>query len=156
LQTWLGGNQSIVRAMPNTPALIRCGATALFANALVTEDQRNLAESIMRAVSVVVWLENEKWLDTVTALSGSGPAYFFIMMEALQTAGEELGLSSEIARLLCLQTAFGAARMALESEKTVAELRQQVTSPGGTTERAIQVLEEGKMREIFKKALQAA
>lgn len=156
LQQWVGGNMPIVRIMPNTPALIGCGASGLFANKLVSKEQRELAEAIMRAVGVVVWLDNEKWLDTVTALSGSGPAYFFLFIEALQIAGEDLGLPAEVARLLSLQTAYGAARMALESEKHVKELRQQVTSPGGTTERALRVLEEGNIRQLLAKALQAA
>jgi pyrroline-5-carboxylate reductase len=156
IQHGLGGHTAIVRAMPNTPALIGCGATALYANHLVSPDQHNIAESILRAVGVTVWLENEHLLDIVTALSGSGPAYFFHMMEALQLAAEELGLPREHARLLTLQTALGAARMALESGAPLAELRQQVTSPGGTTEKAISVLEEHNIRMLYKKAVQAA
>ncbi|RDI41318.1 pyrroline-5-carboxylate reductase [Aquicella lusitana] len=156
IQQWLNGKTPIVRAMPNTPALIGCGATALYANPYVTESQRNLAESILRAVGVVVWLNDEKLMDTVTALSGSGPAYFFLMMEALQEAAEDLGLPTETARLLTLQTALGAARMAIESGTSLAELRRKVTSPGGTTEKAISVLEENNIRRLFKQALQAA
>jgi pyrroline-5-carboxylate reductase len=153
---WLGDKTAIVRAMPNTAALIGCGATALFANQEVTDKQRNLAESILRTVGIVVWLTNEALLDTVTALSGSGPAYFFLMMESLQNAAEELGLAEETARLLTLQTALGAARMAIESGKSLAELRQNVTSPGGTTEKALAVLEEKNIRGIFKETLAAA
>lgn len=156
IQKWLGGNVAIVRAMPNVPALIGCGATGLFANSMVSEEQRNWAESILRAISIVVWLNDEKHMDTVTALSGSGPAYFFLIMEALQKGAEELGLDSESARLLTLQTAFGAARMALESDVDAKELRRRVTSPGGTTEQAVKVLEENQLRDIFKKALIAA
>lgn len=156
IQKWLGGNVAIVRAMPNVPALIGCGATGLFANSMVSEEQHNWAESILRAISLVVWLNDEKHMDTVTALSGSGPAYFFLIMEALQNAAQELGLDKESARLLTLQTAFGAARMALESDVDVRELRHQVTSPGGTTEQAVKVLEENHLRDIFKKALIAA
>lgn len=156
IQHWLGGKVAIVRAMPNTPALIGCGAAALYANPYVSHTARNRAESIMRAIGVVIWLENEKWLDIVTALSGSGPAYFFLMMEALQQAAEELGLPPDAARLLTLQTALGAARMAIESDTPLTELRYQVTSKGGTTEKAIYVLEENHIRDIFKKALQAA
>lgn len=156
LQQWLGGNIAIVRCMPNTPALIRAGATALYANSLVNAKQHELAESILRAVSVNVWLQNEDDLDAVTALSGSGPAYFFLIIEALQAIGEKLGLSAETARLLTLQTAFGAARMALESEKSVTELRQQVTSPGGTTEAAIKILETEKIRDTLESAIIAA
>lgn len=156
IQEWLGGNTAIVRAMPNTPALIGCGASALYANDFVSTEQHDLAESILRAVGVAVWVSNEQLMDTVTALSGSGPAYFFLMMEALQNAAEELGLSPEIARLLTLQTANGAARMALESDTPLAELRRRVTSPGGTTEKALSVLEDSNVRGIFRKALQAA
>jgi len=156
LQHWLGGNAAIVRCMPNTPALIRAGATALYANHFVNKKQHELAESILRAVSTIVWLENENDMDAVTALSGSGPAYFFLVIEALQAAGEKLGLSNEAARLLTLQTAFGAARMALESNESAATLRQRVTSPGGTTEAAIKVLEKEKIRDIFTQAMEAA
>lgn len=156
IQHWLGGNAAIVRAMPNTPALIGCGATALYANSKVSDAQRSMAESIMRAVGLTVWLTDENLMDTVTALSGSGPAYFFLMMEALQHAAEQCGLSGDTARLLTMQTALGAARMAIESGKPLAELRQNVTSPGGTTEKALSVLEESNIREIFQNALHAA
>lgn len=156
IQDWLGGNIAIVRVMPNTPALIGCGAAALYANSLVTQDQRNLAESILRSVGIAIWLRDENLMDAVTALSGSGPAYFFLMMEALQQAGEELGLPQETARLLTLQTALGAARMAIESGKPLEELRKNVTSPGGTTEKAIEVLEENGLRLVYHRALIAA
>jgi pyrroline-5-carboxylate reductase len=156
LTQWLSKEQPIVRVMPNTPALIGCGASGLFANKHVSPIQHALAESIMRAVGVVAWLKEEAQMDTVTALSGSGPAYFFLIIEALQDAAEKLGLSKETARLLTLQTAYGASRMALESEKNITELRQQVTSPGGTTEQGIAALEKGNLRDIFKQALQAA
>lgn len=156
IQKYIGSQGAIVRAMPNTPALIGCGATALFANAHVSEDQRDLAESILRAISLIVWVTDEKQMDTVTALSGSGPAYFFLMMEALQDAACELGLPTETARLLTTQTALGAARMALESDIDVVELRRRVTSPGGTTEQAVIVLEKHHIRDIFKKAIIAA
>jgi pyrroline-5-carboxylate reductase len=153
---WLGETTAIVRCMPNTPALIRCGATALYANSQVSTEQKNLAESILRAVGVAVWINEESQLDTVTALSGSGPAYFFLIIEALENAAMELGLTAEMARLLTAQTAVGAARMALESNCSVQELRKKVTSPGGTTERAVHVLEENRVREILTKAVQAA
>lgn len=156
IQHSLGGKAAIVRCMPNTPALIGCGATALFANTFVTARQRELAESILRAVGLIVWLEDEKQMDVVTALSGSGPAYFFLIMEILQQAAEKHGLPSEVARLLTLQTAVGAARMALESEETTSELRQRVTSPGGTTEQAMRVLEEKNLRALLSEALLAA
>ncbi len=156
IQHWLGGNIPIIRTMPNTPALIGCGATALFANHYVTQNQRHIAESILSAVGITLWLDKENLIDAVTALSGSGPAYFFLIIEALQQAGEKLGLSPEVARLLTLQTAYGAARLALESEKNIIDLRAAVTSPGGTTEQAIKVLEKAKIREIMADTLLAA
>lgn len=156
MQKLLGGGLAIVRCMPNTPALIGCGATALYANSFVNAEQRNIAESILSAVGIAVWVENEEQIDTVTALSGSGPAYFFLVMEAMQQTAEQLGLPTDVARLLTLQTGLGAARLAQESEKSLTELRRSVTSPGGTTEKAISVLEEHNIREIFRKALHSA
>lgn len=156
IQKWVGGHTAIVRAMPNIPALISCGATALFANRYVNDAQRSIAESILRAVGIIVWVSDETMIDTVTALSGSGPAYFFLVMEILQHVAEQLGLPHDTARLLTLQTALGAARMAIESGKSLAELRHHVTSPGGTTEKALSVLEENNIRIIFQTALQAA
>ncbi len=156
LDRWLGGDAAIVRCMPNTPALVQSGATALYATPKVDEDGRELAESILRAVGLTLWLDEEDLMDAVTALSGSGPAYFFLVMEALEAAGERLGLPAESARLLTLQTAFGAAKMALESEEGPEVLRARVTSPGGTTERALQVLEAGELRGLIQEALDAA
>ena len=128
----------------------------MVANAKVGDAERNLAESIMRAVGVVAWVDNEDQLDIVTALSGSGPAYYFLVMEALEQAAVDAGLPADTARLLTLETAFGAAKMALESGDEPSILRKQVTSKGGTTEAALGVLEENGLREIFKKALAAA
>ena len=156
LASWLGSNTPIVRAMPNTPALVQSGATGLFANPRVSEAQRDLAESIMRAAGLVQWIDDEALMDAVTALSGSGPAYLFLVMEAMEKAGQDLGLPAETARLLTLQTAFGAAKLALEIEEDPAVLRQNVTSPGGTTERAIQVLQQEGLEALFNKALHAA
>lgn len=156
LESQLGAHLPIVRAMPNTPAFVSCAATALVANTQTSEADKNTAESILRAVGLVVWLEDEKYMDLVTALSGSGPAYFFLFMESLQKAAVARGLSSEIANLLVIQTALGAARMALETNTELAELRRQVTSPGGTTEQAIRILEEGNIDGILAKALLAA
>lgn len=156
IQEWLGGKIAIVRSMPNTPALIGCGAAALYANSYTSPSQRKLAEAIMRCVGLTVWLEEEKQMDAVTALSGSGPAYFFLMIEALQKAGIALGLPEESARLLSLQTAYGAARLALESDEPVEKLRHRVTSPGGTTERALQILEKGAFHSLIAQALAAA
>lgn len=156
LDRWLGGDLAIVRCMPNTPALVQTGATGLHANAKVSPDQRDLTESILRAVGVTVWVDQESDIDTVTALSGSGPAYFLLVIEALQAAAIKAGLSSETAQLLAQQTALGAAKMALESNDSPEVLRQRVTSPGGTTERAIGVLEQGDLRALFEQAVLAA
>lgn len=156
IQHWLGSKTAIIRCMPNTPALIRCGATALYANTQVNQEQKSLTESIMRAVGITVWLEEESQLDTVTALSGSGPAYFFRIMESLEKIAVELKLPAEIAHLLTLQTALGAARMALESEEPIGILRKKVTSPGGTTECALQILENYHLDKIFAEAITAA
>jgi len=156
INRWLGNNVAIVRAMPNTPSLIQTGASGLYANDKVTEDQRNIAETIMRAVGVAVWVDNEQQMDAVTAISGSGPAYYFLFMEAMQAAGEELGLDAKTARLLTLQTAFGATKMALESSEDCATLRQRVTSPGGTTEQALNTFEQGDLRQLIKQAATAA
>lgn len=156
LNTHLGGNLPIVRAMPNTPALVQTGATGLYANAEVSSEQRDLAERLLRAVGITLWVSEEAKLDAVTAVSGSGPAYFFLVMEAMEAAAQDLGLAAEDAHLLVMQTALGAARLALESEDSPAELRQRVTSKGGTTEAALQVLQDGGLPELFSKALQAA
>lgn len=156
LERWLGRQTALVRAMPNTPALVQSAATVLYANAHVTAAQRDTAESILRAVGLTLWIDEEGLMDAVTALSGSGPAYFFLVMEALEHAGRKLGLPAETARLLTLQTAFGAAKMALESGVDSATLRTQVTSPGGTTERALGVLTEGALERLFEQALAAA
>ncbi len=156
LNRWLGGDLAVVRCMPNTPALLRCGATGLFANAAVNPAQRELAEHILRATGLALWVDSEAQLDAVTAVSGSGPAYFFLLMEAMQASGEALGLSAELAAQLSQQTALGAARMALESDVDVAELRRRVTSPKGTTERAIDIFEDGGFRELVDAALKGA
>jgi pyrroline-5-carboxylate reductase len=153
---YLGNEAAIVRAMPNTPALVRLGATALFANAAVSNGDRKIAEKIMSAVGLVKWLKTEALMDSITALSGSGPAYFFLIMEALEQAAVELGLPVDIAHLFTLQTALGAANMAIKSDKSLAELRKEVTSTGGTTEKAIAVLEEYNIRQLLLKTLETA
>lgn len=153
---WLGGGMAIVRTMPNTPALIRSGATGLFANSAVSEAQKEQAEHILRAAGITVWVPKETDLDIVTAISGSGPAYYFLFMEAMQHAGQKLGLDEATARLLTIQTAFGAAKMALESPDDCATLRQKVTSPNGTTEKAIQSFESHQLRETIEDAMKAA
>ncbi len=156
LERWLGGSLPVVRAMPNTAVLVGAGASGLYANARADAAMRSQAEAILRAVGVAVWVEREEQLDLVTALSGSGPAYFFLLMEALEQAAIEQGLPRATARLLALQTAYGAAKMALEGSEEPAILRRHVTSPGGTTEQAIRVLEEGGLRKLCKDALTAA
>ncbi|HHI93054.1 MAG TPA: pyrroline-5-carboxylate reductase [Gammaproteobacteria bacterium] len=160
LNRWLGSETgddvAVVRAMPNTPALLQTGATGLFANEQVDETQRDLAESILRAVGLALWVEKEDQMDVVTALSGSGPAYFFRIMEAMEIAGTQLGLSTETAHLLTLQTALGAAKMALESSEAVATLREQVTSPGGTTEQGLRVMAEQDIDGLMAQVLKAA
>ena len=156
LDAWLGGNTAIVRCMPNTPALVRSGATGLFANTEVNATQRAQAEQILQAVGLALWVDNEAQLDAVTALSGSGPAYFFLVMEAMQAKGLQMGLSAEVAKQLTLQTALGAAQMALGSDVDAAELRRRVTSPNGTTERAINILQAGGLEALFDQALEGA
>ncbi len=156
LQSWLGENVAIVRCMPNTPALVLTGATALHANQNVSEEQYNLAENILRSVGIALWVEKETELDTVTAVSGSGPAYYFLMMEAMIKTAIELGLDPNTAQLLVQQTALGAAKIALESEESPDVLRQRVTSPNGTTERAINIFNQGNFIDLVSKALYAA
>ncbi|NOQ76349.1 MAG: pyrroline-5-carboxylate reductase [Methylococcaceae bacterium] len=156
LAEWLGKDVAIVRCMPNTPALVLTGATALHANHIVSDEQKDLAENILRAVGISIWVEKESELDAVTAVSGSGPAYFFLLMEAMENAALELGLSESTARLLIQQTALGAAKIALESHDTHGELRRKVTSPGGTTEQAIKTFEDGGFSLLVSKALHAA
>ncbi|MCK4841590.1 MAG: pyrroline-5-carboxylate reductase [Methylococcales bacterium] len=156
LSKWLGSETAIVRCMPNTPALVLTGATVLHANHNVNNEQKDLAENILRAVGLALWVDHESELDAVTAVSGSGPAYYFLMMEAMERAALELGLSESTARLLVQQTALGAAKIALESDTTPAELRQQVTSPGGTTEQAIKSFENDGFVQIVSKAMHAA
>jgi pyrroline-5-carboxylate reductase len=153
---WLGGEVALVRSMPNTPAMIQSGATGLHAGPGVTQAQRDRAESILRSVGLTRWVEDESQIDAVTAVSGSGPAYFFLVMEAMEAAAREMGLDAETARLLILQTALGAARMAMESRDSPALLRQKVTSPGGTTEKALNILEEGGLKTLFQQALEGA
>ena len=156
LKQWLGGEPAVVRCMPNTPALVGKGATGLFANGAVSDARRSAATLLLDAVGVSVWVESEADLDIVTAVSGSGPAYYFLFMEAMQEAAIEMGMAEDLARLLVLQTAAGAAELAGQSEDSVAELRRKVTSPGGTTEQAILQFESGGLRELVTKALTAA
>ena len=156
LEQWLGGGLAIVRVMPNTPALVRAGASGLYASHLVSNEQKNQAESIMRSVGLTVWLENEAQMDIVTALSGSGPAYIFRVIEAMENAATRAGLARETSRLLSIETVLGAAKLAMESEDSPAELRQKVTSPGGTTEQGLNQLEQGGIEQLFQNTIDAA
>ncbi len=156
LKDWLGNDLPLVRSMPNTPAMIQSGASCLYAANDVSKEQRSQAESILRAVGLTRWVEEESLIDAVTAVSGSGPAYFFLVMEAMEEAAIGMGLDPQTARLLTLQTALGASRMAMESSDSPATLRQKVTSPGGTTECALGILEEGELRSLFRRALEGA
>ncbi len=156
LERWLGGNLPVVRAMPNTPALVQAGASGLYANHHVTVQQRDIAESILRAVGLTVWLENENQLDIVTALSGSGPGYIFRVIEAMEKAAVEAGLAPQVSRLLTIETVLGAARLAMEADDSPAELRRKVTSPGGTTEQGLLQLEQADIDGMFRKAIDAA
>lgn len=152
----LGKATAIVRCMPNTPALLGVGATGLYANANVSEQQRRYAEQILSAVGIIDWVPSEQALDTVTALSGSGPAYFFLFMEAMIDAACAQGLDRDTATRLALQTGLGAARMALENDVDLVELRRRVTSPGGTTQAAVESFESAGLREVVARAMQAA
>lgn len=155
LKRWLGGNAPVVRSMPNTPALLRAGVTGLYAPAGTPAPARQLAERILGAVGRTCWVADEALLDAVTALSGSGPAYYFLLTEALRDAGRELGLDAATAKLLAERTLVGAGRMA-EGGTDVAQLRANVTSKGGTTEAAIAHLEAHGLHKLFADALRAA
>jgi pyrroline-5-carboxylate reductase len=156
LLAWMGTDLPVIRTMPNTPALVQTGATGLFANAAASTEQKAIADTVFSAIGIASWFDQESDLDAVVAISGSGPAYFFMLMEAMEEAGVKLGLPAESARELTLQTALGAAKLALASDVPPAELRRRVTSPGGTTEQAIKCFEEGGLRELVDSALQAA
>ncbi|CCE21837.1 pyrroline-5-carboxylate reductase [Methylotuvimicrobium alcaliphilum] len=156
LSRWLGAEVAVVRCMPNTPSLVLTGATGLHANANVDDEQRDLAENILRSVGVALWVDKESELDAVTAVSGSGPAYYFLLMEAMEQAALSMGMQEHTARLLIQQTALGAAKIALESNESPEQLRKRVSSPGGTTEQAIKAFEQGGFRELVAKAIQAA
>lgn len=153
LQNWLGNELPIVRCMPNTPALVQTGATGVYANALASSQQRQFCAEILNAVGVVSWVETEDDIDTVTAISGSGPAYYFLVMEIMEKVAVEMGLPEHAARQLVQQTALGAAKMALASDADTAELRRRVTSPNGTTERALNTLGRGDFEGLFRSAI---
>lgn len=156
LSRWLGGHPLIVRAMPNTPAMVLAGVTGLHALPGVPESQRRQAETILGAVGTTLWLEKEAQMDAVTAISGSGPAYVFLFIEALQEAAVALGFAPDEARTLSLETFLGAAMLASQSSEDAATLRARVTSKGGTTERAILALEGAEIKRAVIQAAQAA
>jgi pyrroline-5-carboxylate reductase len=156
LARWLGPGVPLVRSMPNLPALIDAGVSALYAGEDVGEEARRDAEAILSACGRTVWVPDEDQMDAVTAVSGTGPAYFFLLIEALQAAAIELGLEPATARTLCLETAQGAGRMAALSDVEPAQLRAQVTSKGGTTAAALEVLESAGVRAILAQAVAAA
>lgn len=156
LMNWTSQTQPIVRCMPNTPALLGAGMSALFANPACSEAHRAYAADVLAAAGQTLWVESETQLDAVTAVSGSGPAYFFRLMEAMIDAGVALGLSRETATTLTLQTAHGAALMATQTDDDPATLRRNVTSPGGTTEAALNVMAEKDLGGIIQQALEAA
>ncbi|MCG6541104.1 pyrroline-5-carboxylate reductase [Pseudomonas sp. KSR10] len=158
LQQWLGPQtpRAIVRCMPNTPSLLRQGVSGLFASAQVSVEQKQQAEQLLSAVGLALWLDKEELIDAVTAVSGSGPAYFFLLIEAMTAAGQHLGLPRDTAAQLTLHTALGAARMACESDVDAAELRRRVTSPNGTTEAAIKAFQTGGFESLVQQAMNAA
>ena len=155
-QQWLGSDVPVVRAMPNTPALIGAGATGMVASASTSADQRAQASTILAAAGHNEWIESEELMDTVTALSGSGPAYFFLLVEALEDAAVAQGLPRETARALATRTCLGAGRMLVEDGAAPSLLRERVTSPGGTTAAALDAFAEGGLRELVRQAVDAA
>ncbi len=156
IERWIGRPLPIVRAMPNTPALVGAGATGLIANVRASADDRARAEALLGAAGRTAWIEREALMDAVTALSGSGPAYFFLLVEALEDAAVAQGLPRETARMLASQTCLGAGRMLAESGEAPSTLRERVTSPGGTTAAALAAFEEGGFRELVSDAVAAA
>jgi pyrroline-5-carboxylate reductase len=153
---WLGGHLRMIRAMPNTPALVGAGITGLFALPQTPEDDRALADELMSAAGATLWVNSERLINAVTAMSGSGPAYVFHWMEAMQSAGIELGLSPEAAHTLTMATFNGATRLAMQSEESPARLRERVTSPGGTTAAALAAMTEAEVESGIKAGIRAA
>lgn len=153
---WLGGYQNVIRAMPNTPALVQAAVIGLYAMPAVNEREKGYAERILAAVGTVLWVEQEEMLHTVTAISGSGPAYVFYFIEALQQAGIELGLNADQARQLSLKTFHGAVKLAEQSGEEIEVLRTRVTSKGGITERAIQTMEENEIKSRIIRGIHVA
>lgn len=153
---WLGGHQKVIRVMPNTPAQVQAGISALYAFGNVSTNERQAADQLMQAVGSTIWLEDESQMDAVTAISGSGPAYVFYCIEALQLAAVKLGLPEAQSKQLALQTFLGASQLANTSEDSVETLRKKVTSKGGTTEKGLEVLAENDIQSIFYQTAKAA
>ena len=156
INRWLGGNFALIRTMPNTPALFQTGVTGLFANELVNNEQKSLVSSILSSVGECFWVNEEKLIDAITAISGSGPAYFFLLMESMKQAGMALGLDEETANSLSIQTAYGASLMANKTGKDSRTLRTEVTSPNGTTQSAIESFQDQNFEGIVANATRAA
>ena len=156
INRWLGGNFSLIRTMPNTPALFQTGVTGLFANELVNNEQKSLVSSILSSVGECFWVNEEKLIDAITAISGSGPAYFFLLMQSMTQAGMALGLDEETANSLSIQTAYGASLMANKTGKDSRTLRAEVTSPNGTTQSAIESFQDQNFEGIVANATRAA
>ena len=156
INRWLGGNFALIRTMPNTPALFQSGVTGLFANEVVDNEQKTLVESILSSVGECFWVNEEKLIDAITAISGSGPAYFFLLMESMKQAGMALGLDEETANSLSIQTAYGASLMANKTGKDSRTLRSEVTSPNGTTQSAIESFQDQNFEGIVANATRAA
>lgn len=156
LEHWLGAGTACVRVMPNQPALVGAGMSVLCASAAVSDEQRQLAGYLAGASGATAWVDDEALMDAVTAVSGSGPAYFYLLMELLEDYARATGIPADLARQLAVQTAFGAGIAARDSDMAPADLRQMVTSPGGTTQAALEALEQGDIRRLFESALDAA
>jgi pyrroline-5-carboxylate reductase len=156
IESWAGSPLPLIRVMPNTPAVTGNGASGMYANRRVSKSQRAQAQKIMEAMGIAVWVDEESLIDTVTAVSGTGPAYFFYLMDAMVKAAQEGGLNPEISRQLTLQTALGAAQLALASDESPTELRRRVTSAGGTTQAAVEILDKNGCKEILIRAVHAA
>lgn len=156
IEKWLGRSLAVIRVMPNTPALVGVGAAALYANEHTGDEQRRAADALMQSVGIAAWVDDERQLDTVTGLSGSGPAYFMLFMQAMVEAAVERGLARDTARALVLQTCRGAAELARESGESLEQLRTNVTSPGGTTERGLETMRAAAIEAIIGSAVKAA
>lgn len=156
IEQWLGGEHAVVRAMPNTPALVAAGATGLYANPQVSEQQRTFAQALLNTVGITSWVDTEQDIDSVTALSGSGPAYFMLFIQSLIDAGVAAGLGPETAKALAVQTATGSAKLIESSDLDIQTLINNVTSPGGTTQSALQSFENDQLTDVVHRAFEAA